>query len=329
MKIIYDVLGGDKAPLEIIKGAILAEEELGIEPILCGSLDLIDKTLNDLGKNLDEYTKLEANSNIENDEEPVMAIRKKKDSSIVVGMSYLAEGKADAIISAGSTGALLAAGIFILKRLDGVERSPIATLIPTKTKPFLLVDTGANVDVSPELINQFAIMGSVYMKEVIGVSNPEIALMNIGAEPGKGNNLSKEAYKLLESNLNINFKGNIEARDLPYGSVDVVVCDGFNGNIFLKSYEGTATMIKDLIVEQMATVENIEIINILKAILYKTFATFDYSDLGGAPLLGLTKPVIKAHGISDAKAILGASKQAKLFVENQVIKKIEENFRRE
>lgn len=318
MKIIYDAMGGDYAPLEIVKGAILAKNELKTQPVFSGKKEEIIATLLELGENVEEYEILDAQSVIENDEEPVIALRRKKDSSLVVGLNHLANNMADGLISAGSTGALLAGGLFIIKRIEGVERTPIATLIPTKTKPFLLVDTGANVDTTPELLNQFAIMGSIYSEKALGIENPSVGLLNIGKEEGKGNNLYKKTYTLLSENKNINFKGNIEAREMPYGVVDIVIADGFDGNIFLKTYEGTAFMIMDLLKENLKLVENPEVANQAKNILYKTFSHFQYSNLGGAPLLGLNKPVFKAHGISDAEAILGASKQVKNYVENQV-----------
>lgn len=326
MKIIYDVHGGDKAPVEIIKGAILAKNQLSITPILCGKKDEIVSVLEDLEEDKSSVEILEASTNIENDEEPVMAIRKKKDSSIVVAANALAQGYGDALISAGSTGALLAAGIFLVKRIDGIERSPIATLIPTMTRSFLLLDSGANLEVSSKILDQYALMGSVYAKEVLGVDNPEVSLMNIGVEEGKGTDLLKETYSLLKENDHINFLGNIEPRELPYGVTDVVVADGLVGNIFIKTYEGTASMIKDLIKSQIKTEKNPETLLAIKNLLGSTFNKFNIDNLGGAPLLGLSKPIIKAHGISDANSILGASKQAKLFVERDVINIIKNNF---
>jgi glycerol-3-phosphate acyltransferase PlsX len=320
MKIIYDAMGGDFAPLEIVKGAVLTKKELNIEPVLSGNREAIEKILNDLEENVEEYEILDANSIIENDEEPVVALRRKKDSSLVVGLNYLAEGNGDGLISAGSTGALLAGGLFIIKRIEGVDRTPIATLLPTKTKPFLLVDTGANVDTTPELLNQFAIMGSIYSEKALGIEKPKVGLLNIGKEEGKGNNLYKKTYALLSENKYINFMGNVEAREIPYGIADVVIADGFDGNVFLKTYEGTAYMIMDLFKENLSYIEDIQTAGALKNLILKTFSHFQYANLGGAPLLGLNKPVFKAHGISDAEAILGASKQLKNFVENEVNK---------
>ncbi len=326
MKIIYDAFGGDNAPLEIIKGAIMSKKELDINVILCGDKDIITKNLEELHENINDYEILDAKSKIENDEEPVMAIRKKKDSSIVVGMKYLAEGNADGIISAGNTGALLAAGLFIVKKIPGIERAPIATLIPTKEKPFLLIDTGANMDTTPELLNQFSVMGSIYLEKALGINSPTVGLINVGKEDGKGNNLYKKTFELLKENKDINFKGNYEPRELPFGGIDIIVADGFDGNVFLKTYEGTASMIMSMLKENSINIEDPNSQNDLKKLMYQTFARFEYSDLGGAPLLGLTKPVFKAHGISDAEAILGASKQIKNFVENKVIETISKHF---
>lgn len=326
MRIIYDTFGGDNAPLEIIKGAVLSKKELNINPILAGNKSEIEKILLDLDEDINNYEIIEANSKIENDEEPVMAIRKKKDSSLVLGMKYLAEGKADGIISAGNTGALLAAGLFIVKKIPGIERSPIATLIPTKSEPFLLVDTGANMDTSPELLNQFALMGSIYLEKALGYEFPKVGLINIGKEEGKGNSLYKKTFDLLKENENINFKGNFEPRELPFGGIDVIVADGFDGNVFLKTYEGTASMIMSLLKESASDIKDENTLGMMQKLLFKTFSKFDYSNLGGAPLLGLEKPVFKAHGISDDKAILGATNQIKKFIEADVINTIKKYY---
>lgn len=326
MRIIYDAMGGDHAPFEIIKGGILAEEELGITPIFSGNVEAIEKSLKELDKDYNDYEILESKTIIENNEEPVVAIRRKKDSSVVVGLKYLAEGKGDGLISAGSTGALLAGGLFIVKRLDHIERSPIATSIPTKTKPFLLVDSGANVDTTPELLNQFAMMGSIYVEKTNNINNPKVALLNIGSEEGKGNNLYKKTFQLLKENDKINFVGNIEPRDMPYGGVDVVVADGFDGNVFIKTYEGTADMIVSSLKENMMKLGDKSLVEPFKKVMYSTFSKFDYKSIGGAPLLGLNKPIFKAHGISNGEAILGATKQLKSFIEGDVINTMKENF---
>lgn len=326
MRIIYDAMGGDYAPFEIVRGGLLAEEKLGITPIFAGNLKSIKDCINKLKKDADKYKILESKTVIENDEEPVVAIRRKKDSSVVIGLNSLAKGEAEGLISAGSTGALLAGGLFLIKRLENIERSPIATSIPTKEEPFLLLDSGANVDTTPKLLNQFATMGSIYIEKTKGIDNPKVALLNIGSEEGKGNNLYKKTYELLKENELINFVGNIEPRDLPFGGVDVVVADGFDGNIFIKTYEGTAGMITEVLKENLPKLRSPEIIEPFKKLMYLTFSKFDYSTVGGAPLLGLNKPVFIAHGISKGEAILGASKQVKDFVENNVIETMKENF---
>lgn len=326
MRIIYDAMGGDYAPFEIVKGGLLAEDQLGITPIFAGDPEAIKDCLNKLDKDTNKYEVLESKTVIENDEEPVVAIRRKKDSSVVVGLNSLAKGEAEGLISAGSTGALLAGGLFLVKRLENVERSPIVTSIPTKGEPFLLVDSGANVDTTPELLNQFATMGSIYIEKTKEIDNPKVALLNIGKEEGKGNNLYKKTYELLKENELINFVGNIEPRELPFGGVDVVVADGFDGNVFIKTYEGTAGMITEVLKENLPALKNPELIEPFKKLMYLTFSKFDYSAIGGAPLLGLNKPVFKAHGISKGEAILGASRQVKDFVEGNVIETMKENF---
>lgn len=326
MKIIYDVMGGDNAPIEIIKGAIKSKKELNIDVVLVGNVNQIEEVLKDLNEDASEYEIINATEIIENDEEPAMAIRKKKDSSIVVGLKALAEGNGDGFISAGNTGAILAGGMFIVKRFQNVQRTPIGTLMPTGGKSCLLIDAGANVDTTPELLNQFAYMGSVYMKEVLGRENPSVGLLNIGKEKGKGNTLYKATYDLLESNENINFQGNYEGREIPFGLVDIIVADGFDGNVFLKTYEGTSMMILDLLKANIKDENNPDQIMYLKKYLGKTFAGLDYRLTGGAPLLGLEKPVLKAHGSSDELSIFGATKQMVLYIENNVIQKMKENL---
>lgn len=326
MKIIYDVMGGDNAPLEIIKGALKSKNELGIDVVLVGEKTKIEAVLAELNMDSNAIEIVNATEVIENDEEPAMAIRKKKDSSIVVGLKYLAEGKGDGFISAGNTGAVLAGGMFIVKRLDNIQRTPIGTLMPTMGNSCLLIDAGANVDTTPELLNQFAYMGSVYMSEVLERPNPTVGLLNIGKEKGKGNNLYKATYELLENNENINFQGNFEGREVPFGTVDILVADGFDGNVFLKTYEGTSMMILEILKGNIKKETDMEKAMLLKGFLGKSFATLDYRLTGGAPLLGLNKPVVKAHGSSDELSIFGATKQMMLYIENNVIEKMKENL---
>ena len=326
MKIIYDVMGGDNAPLEIIKGAIKSKNELNIDVVLVGDSVRITEIFDELNEDINKFDVVNATEVIDNDEEPAMAIRKKKDSSIVVGLKLLTEESGDGFISAGNTGAILAGGMFIVKRLENVQRTPIGSLMPTMGQPCLLIDAGANVDTTPELLNQFAYMGSVYMKEVLGRENPTVGLLNIGKEKGKGNNLYKAAHELMETNENINFVGNFEGREVPFGTVDILVADGFDGNVFLKTYEGTSMMILEILKSNIGKEPDMEKMLILKNFVGKSFAALDYRLTGGAPLLGLNKPVVKAHGSSDELAIFGATKQMVLYIKNDVIGKMKENL---
>ena len=326
MKIIYDVMGGDNAPLEIIKGAIKSKNELNIDVVLVGDSVRITEIFDELNEDINKFDVVNATEVIDNDEEPAMAIRKKKDSSIVVGLKLLTEESGDGFISAGNTGAILAGGMFIVKRLENVQRTPIGSLMPTMGQPCLLIDAGANVDTTPELLNQFAYMGSVYMKEVLGRENPTVGLLNIGKEKGKGNNLYKAAHELMETNENINFAGNFEGREVPFGTVDILVADGFDGNVFLKTYEGTSMMILEILKSNIGKEPDMEKMLILKNFVGKSFAALDYRLTGGAPLLGLNKPVVKAHGSSDELAMFGATKQMVLYIKNDVIGKMKENL---
>lgn len=310
-------MGGDNAPLEIVKGAIESKKKLNIIPILVGDKNKIEACLKEL-EFTDKIEIVDAQTVIENDEEPTLALRRKKDSSLVIGLNLLKEGKGDGFISAGSTGALLAGGLFIIKRIDGIKRAPIAALLPTKTNNTILVDTGANTDCSPEMLHQFGILGSIYMEEILGIENPSVGLLNIGSEEGKGNSLTKEAYELIKKEKSINFIGNIEARDVPFGKVDVLIADGFDGNILLKNYEGTALMIGEMLKEEIGKVENKEAALEFSKILSKTFSIFNYENHGAAPLLGLQKPVFKAHGISNSQAIVSATRQVCLYIKNNV-----------
>ncbi|NLY20980.1 MAG: phosphate acyltransferase PlsX [Tissierellia bacterium] len=326
MKIIYDAMGGDNAPGEIVKGAIKAKKEYNIDILFVGKGELIKEAILENNENIEDYDIVNATEIIDNDENPAFALIRKKDSSIVVGMNLLAEGKGDAIISAGSTGALLAGGIFIIKRIDNVERAPIGALIPTLKGLSLLIDSGANMDTNKELLSQFATMGYIYMRDVMGVENPKVGLMNVGSEDGKGNELTKGANELLKEKSNINYIGNIESRDIPFGIADVIVCDGFDGNIFLKTYEGTGLMILESFKRVIKGLDDKELMQNSMGIVGKVFENFDYRDTGGAPLLGVKKPVIKAHGSSDYHAIYSATKQAIAFIENDVIDKLTKNL---
>jgi glycerol-3-phosphate acyltransferase PlsX len=255
-----------------------------------------------------------------------MAIRKKKDSSMVVGMKLVKEGKADAFISAGSTGAVLTGATLIIGRIRGIDRPAIAPILPGKNGAFMVIDAGANADSKSKNLVQFAIMGSVYFKQVLKVENPKVGLVNIGAEEEKGNELTKAAFQELKK-ADINFIGNIEPRDIPSGDVNIVVCDGFVGNTILKLFEGTASMIFDTLKVELMSSTVSKIAGLLLKPTFKRFKKrFDYTEYGGAAFLGVNGGVFKAHGSSNAKAIKNAIRQANIFIQNDVLFKIKDNI---
>lgn len=325
--IALDCMGGDNAPGEIVKGAVLAANE---------NKDMLIKLVgreDDIKKELEKYPssdKLEivdAKEVIKTGEPPVAAIRKKKDSSLVKCMYMVKKGEADAMVSAGSTGANLVGGHVIIGRIKGVERPPLAPLIPTKTGFSLLIDCGANVDARPSHLLQFAKMGSVYMENVVGIKNPKVALVNIGAEEEKGNALVKETYPLLKEMEGINFIGNIEARDIPNGDADVIVCDAFVGNVILKLYEGVASVLIDKIKGSMMNSIKTKIGALLiKKDLKKTLKGFSLEEHGGAPLLGLNGLLVKTHGSSKAIEIKNSILQCITFNELDINNKFKEKL---
>lgn len=329
MKIIIDAMGGDNAPEEIIRGSILARDEYNIDKIiLCGRENVIKSNIEKYTNNYNNIEILNAVDIITNEDKPIKAIRRKKDSSLVKSLYHVKNCEADAIVSAGSTGALLGGATLIVGRVSGVQRPSLAPFIPTNKGFSLLVDAGANVDCRPEFLLDFAIMGSIYIQNTMKIKNPTIGLLNIGAEKGKGNKLTSEAYELLE-NSNLNFIGNIEARDVLNGDVDVIVADGFMGNIMLKSIEGCASFImnglkQDLLSSTMSKLGAI----LVKPSLRKFKKRLDYGEYGGAMLLGVNAPVIKAHGSSDSLAIKNAIKQTKNIIDNNVVELIRENMLR-
>ncbi|WP_202711294.1 phosphate acyltransferase PlsX [Sporosalibacterium faouarense] len=326
MRIAVDAMGGDHAPEVTVKGSIDAVKEYGINVVLVGNKNLIEKELKKYDYDRNNIEIVHTEEAITNEEEPVKAIRKKKDSSMVVAMNMVKDKEADAVISAGSTGALLAGGLFIIKRIKGIDRGALASVYPTKKGISLLLDAGANTDSRAKYLQQFAIMGSVYSNKVLGVENPKVGLINIGVEEGKGNGLTKEAFKLL-SDTDVNFYGNLEARDIPEGYADVMVADGFVGNIVLKLTEGLALSIFSMLKEEFMKSFKSKIgALMLKPGLKQFKKKLDYSEYGGAPLLGIKRPVIKAHGSSNSRAIKNAIRQAKVFVENNVIEKIENDI---
>ncbi len=326
MKIIVDAMGGDNAPSQIIKGAIDAVNEYKIDILLVGKKDIIEDELEKHNYPENKVEVLNADEIISNEDNPATAIRRKKDASIVVASNALNEGLGDGLISAGSTGALLASGLFIVKRIDGIDRAALTVVYPALDKPALLVDAGANTDAKAEYLYQFALMGSAYMEKVLGVDRPSVGLVNIGSEKGKGNQLTKDSYDLLEKS-NLNFYGNVEARDLPNGIVDVIVCDGFVGNIVLKLTEGMASMIFKTLKDEFTKDLKSKIgAAILSPSLKNIKSKMDYREYGGAPLLGTKKPMFKAHGSSDAYAMKNGINQLIKFIEKDVISSIEENI---
>ena len=316
MKIAIDAMGGDHAPKEIVLGAMKAAEQFNdIQIILVGD----EKRINEHLTNQNQIEVLHTEEVILSTDEPVRAVRRKKNASMVIAAQLVAEGKADACISAGNTGALMAAGLFVVGRIDGIERPALAPTLPTiGGEGFLLLDVGANADAKPEHLLQYALMGSIYAEKVRGVANPRVGLLNIGTEEKKGNELTKHAFQLLQE-ADIHFIGNVEARDLLDGVADVVVTDGFTGNMVLKTIEGTAmTVFKMLKTTLMSNLKSKLAAAVLKPDLMRLKAKMDYSEYGGAGLFGLKAPVIKAHGSSDANAIFSAVKQTREMVEHNV-----------
>lgn len=326
MRIIVDGMGGDKGAKEVVKGCVEAVKELDVNIIIVGKQETIKKELDKYEFSRNKIEIINATEIISNDEEPVLAIRRKKDSSIVVGLNALVEQEGDAFVSAGSTGSLLTGGLFIVKRIKGIERAALTTVYPTTNGMSLLIDAGANVDCKPEYLKQFAIMGSIYCEKILGINSPKVGLANIGTEEGKGNTLTREAYDLIKD-LNINFIGNVEVRDIPEGITDVIVCDGFVGNVILKLTEGMAISLFGALKEEFTKSLKSKIGALMLKPQLKSFkGKLDYREYGGAPLLGIKQPVIKAHGSSDAFAIKNAIRQAENFVEKDVINRIKNDI---
>ena len=327
--IAVDAMGGDNAPKEIVKGAVLAvQDNEDIKVILVGQEDIILKELGGYEYDNERIIIVNAVETISNNESPVLAIRRKKNSSIVVALNLVKAGEADAFVSAGSTGAVLAGGQLIIGRIKGVERPPLAPVIPTINGASLLIDCGANVDARPSHLVQFAKMGSIYMENVLGIKNPRVAIVNIGAEEEKGNALVKETFPLLKDLPDINFIGSIEARDIPYGYADVIVCEAFVGNVILKLYEGLGmALIKKVKEGLKSTVRSTIGALLSKSALKKTLKDFDSSQYGGAPLLGLKGLVVKTHGSSKSNEIRNSIIQCVTFTEQKIREKIEENLK--
>lgn len=328
IKVAVDAMGGDNAPAEVVKGAIDAVTlRQDIKVYLVGQQDVVKEELEKNSYNGSQIEVIHAEEVIETAEPPVMAIRKKKQSSIVVGMNMVKHQEADAFVSAGSSGAILVGGQVIIGRIKGVERPPLAPLIPTETGVSLLIDCGANVDARASHLVQFAKIGSIYMENVMGIKKPKVAIVNIGAEEEKGNILVKETFPLLKNCPDINFVGSIEARDIPHGEADVIVCEAFVGNVILKLYEGVGATLLSKVKQGMMTTLRSKIGALLvKPALKETLKSFDASEYGGAPLLGLNGLVVKTHGSSKAKEICTSIIQCVTFKEQEINEKIRKNI---
>ena len=317
MKVIIDMYGGDNAPKAPILGAAMAAKELGVDIVAVGNEAEMRKICEENGISGFEF--IDAPLVMPVCAEPTEVMKSYKESSLAVGLRSLAEGRGDAFVSAGSTGSIVVGATLIVKRIKGIKRAALASVIPGLDRSYMLLDLGANVECRPEMLCQFASMGSIYMNKLEGVENPEVGLINIGAEESKGGELQKEAYKLLKES-DLNFIGNVEPRDLPKGVCDVAVADGWTGNIVLKLTEGLVSAFG----KKLKGVMMSSLLTKLGALTMKGALTdfkksMDYTERGGAPLLGIAKPVIKAHGSSDPKAFMNAVRQAKAFYEQDVI----------
>jgi len=323
-RVAVDAMGGDFAPAVTVQGAVEAVGECkNLKVILVGQTEALEAELSKYEYNKDQISVVHASETIEMAEPPVLAIRRKKDSSIVVAMNLVKNKEADGFVSAGSTGAVLVGGQLVVGRIKGVERPPLAPLIPTEKGMSLLVDCGANVDARSSHLVQFARMGSIYMENIMGVRNPRVAIVNIGAEEEKGNALVKETYPLLKECTDINFIGSIEARDIPKGGADVIVCDAFVGNVILKLYEGLATSLVSIIKKGMLSTLRSKIGALLvKPALKQTLKTFSADEYGGAPMLGLKGLVVKSHGSSNHTEIKNSILQCVTFNEQKMNDKI-------
>lgn len=325
MKLIIalDAMGGDNAPLSNIKGAFDAVNSMDIDVILLGDEKIINKHLENENIKTPKIKVIHCDEMISNEEKPVKAVRSKKKSSLVVGINMLKNKEVDAFVSAGSTGAILAGGLFVLGRIKGIDRPALTGIYPNENGGSVILDIGANADCKPKNLDQFGLMGSIYASSILNIPNPRVGLVNIGAEEEKGNDLYKNSYEVMKNNSAYNFVGNIEARDIPKGTVDVMVCDGFTGNIILKLTEGVASTLFGLIKKSILSDIKSKIGGlILKNNFTELKRRLDSDEYGGAPLLGVNGIVIKAHGNSESKAIKNAIKQAKMFYDSKSIEKI-------
>lgn len=326
-KIIIDAMGGDNAPLEIIKGALLAKKEYNITPILVGDENVIRKCCDDNNISLDDIKTVNSNSVITMHDDAKCVLKEKADSSMSIGFKLLNENEGDAFVSAGNTGCVTVGSTLITKRIKGVKRPAIASVMPSANKPFLLMDCGANSECRAEFLYQFGEMGSLYMNKIMKVQNPRVALANNGEESTKGTPMVKEAYTLMK-NAPYNFIGNIEGRQIPFGDADVVVADGFTGNLILKMYEGVAKVLMNGFKNAFmkSPISKLSYLGV-KSGIDEMKTQFDYKEYGGAVMLGVKKPVIKAHGSADARTFKNAIKQAVWFIDNDLIPAMESEFK--
>ncbi len=329
MRIIIDAFGGDNAPLSNIEGAVMAAQEFDAQIMLCGNEERIKECAKENNISLEKIEIVHADEVFDIHDDPNLLLKSKKNTSLAVAFKTVADGQADAVVSAGSSGAVLMGGTFIIRRIRGIKRPAFATVMPSFNKPYMVLDSGANIGCRPEILEQFAFLGNAYMKNVMDVQTPEVALLNIGAEETKGGEILVETYQRLQ-NSSLNFVGNVEPRDVPNGVCDVVVCDGFAGNIVLKLTEGVAMtfmgVIKKMFKKNALTMLSAMLV---KGGLKQLKKKFDYTEVGGAPLLGCKKPVIKAHGSSNSKAIKSAVRQAIKFAQTNVISDIEKELKGE
>ncbi len=322
MNIIVDAFGGDNAPLEIIKGSLDAKSEYGVDITLVGNEEIIRKVSSENSLDLSGVAIVHADSVISQNEAGTEVVKSKKDSSMAVGLQLLRDGKGDAFVSAGNSGAVCVGATLIVKRIKGIKRPGFAPVIPTLEGNMMLIDCGANVECKPQMLLQFGIMGSIYMEKVMGIKCPRVGLANVGSEPHKGGELQLKTYELLEQSK-LNFIGNVEGRNVAVGGCDVCVSDGFTGNLILKTYEGVASAlmskIKDVFNKNLKT-------KLAAVMVYSDLKdmkkSIDYNEFGGAPIIGCSKPVFKAHGSSNAKTFKNAIRLTKEYVENNVVEEI-------
>lgn len=331
MRIVVDAHGGDNAPLEIIKGCCMAVDELkDISILLVGRKNELQQVMTDHGLPANKFEIVDAPDILTMEDEPTSVLKEKQYSSMAVAFRLLKEDKADAFVSAGNSGALLVGATLLIKRIRGIKRAALGAVMPSETGPYIMLDCGANVECKPEYLDQFATMGSIYMKNCHKMENPRVALLNNGTEECKGPELQQQAHQLLKKNPHINFTGNIEGREVPLGGCDVLVADGFSGNITLKVSEGWGKMISNSLKGMLTKNLKTKLAALLLMSQVNEFRhKMDYKEYGGAPLLGVTKPVIKAHGSSDAKAFKNAIRQACTFAESNMIREIEKSLAEE